>query len=297
MEQENAGQMMRKSGQILQEPSGVRKTIPWEKGALMHLTFKDTKEEIFAYQQSSRHISPHLHHAAELTYVTEGTLELGAGQELYHMERGDLGFIFSDVIHHYQVFSKGVSRAAHILVPPSVTGTFAGKLQCSAPDHPVLRASQLGPDVVQALNQILQIREGEPVILQAYVQIILARCIPQLHLVEKSCLESEDLIYQTVSYISGNFRKQFSLEDMARDLGVSKYVLSRIFSKTFHCNFNQYLNEARLRYASARLEHTKDPVLDICLDSGFESQRTFNRRFKEKYKLTPSAYRKHPDDT
>lgn len=105
-------------------------------------------------------------------------------------------------------------------------------------------------------------------------------------------MESDDLIYQTVSYVSGNFRKQFSLEDMARDLGVSKYVLSRIFSKTFHCNFNQYLNEARLSYASARLENTSDTILDICFDSGFESQRTFNRRFKERYKITPSEYRK-----
>lgn len=33
---------------------------------------------------------------------------------------------------------------------------------------------------------------------------------------------------------------------MAKDLGVSKYVLSRVFSKTFHRNFNQYLNDARL---------------------------------------------------
>lgn len=27
---------------------------------------------------------------------------------------------------------------------------------------------------------------------------------------------------------------------------MSKYVLSRVFSKTFHRNFNQYLNDARL---------------------------------------------------
>ncbi|MBD9339220.1 MAG: AraC family transcriptional regulator, partial [[Ruminococcus] lactaris] len=30
---------------------------------------------------------------------------------------------------------------------------------------------------------------------------------------------------------------------------------------------------------------------NICLDSGFESQRTFNRVFKERYKISPSDYR------
>ena len=82
-----------------------------------------------------------------------------------------------------------------------------------------------------------------------------------------------------------------SLEEMAKDLGVSKYVLSRLFSKTFHRNFNQYLNDARLNYACHRLENTSDSITNICLDSGFESQRTFNRVFKERYKISPSDYR------
>lgn len=79
---------------------------------------------------------------------------------------------------------------------------------------------------------------------------------------------------------------------MAKDLGVSKYVLSRVFSKTFHRNFNQYLNDARLGYAKQRLENISDPITTICLNSGFDSQRTFNRVFKEKYRLSPSDYRK-----
>ena len=113
----------------------------------------------------------------------------------------------------------------------------------------------------------------------------------KLNLVEKSSVGSNDLIYQTVSYISANFKKKFSLEEMAKDLGVSKYVLSRLFSKTFHRNFNQYLNDARLNYACHRLENTSDSITNICLDSGFESQRTFNRVFKERYKISPSDYR------
>lgn len=129
-------------------------------------------------------------------------------------------------------------------------------------------------------------------IVQSYLQIILARCIPLLTLTEKSQVGSKDLIYQPVSYISANFRKSFLLEDMAKDLGVSKYVLSRIFSKTFHRNFNQCLNDARLGYAKQRLENTNDSIITICLDSGFESQRTFNLVFKEKYKVSPSEYRR-----
>ena len=53
----------------------------------------------------------------------------------------------------------------------------------------------------------------------------------------------------------------------------------------------QYLNDARLNYACHRLENTSDSITNICMDSGFESQRTFNRVFKERYKISPSDYR------
>ena len=133
--------------------------------------------------------------------------------------------------------------------------------------------------------------ESESMVEEAYIQIILARCIKKMNLIDKSSVGSDDLIYRTVAFVSANFRKPFSLEDMARELGVSKYVVSRIFSKTFHCNFNQYLNDARIGYAIGRLENTNDTITDIYLDSGFKSQRTFNRVFKERYKSSPSEYR------
>ena len=156
----------------------------------------------------------------------------------------------------------------------------------------MIHAGQIEPDVYHAIQAIIQMEENEPMIVQAYVQIVLARCIGKMELVEKSCVGSDDLIKRTVSYISGKKKKKFSLEEMAHDLGVSKYALSRVFSKTFHRNFNQYLNDVRLSYACTRLVNSGDTILDICLDSGFDSQRTFNRAFKERYRITPSEYRK-----
>lgn len=258
----------------------------------MYLKVRKTKEEIYVVSREARHVSPHLHHALEIVYVTEGAIELGVGEELYHMEKGDIGFVFSDVIHHYQVLMEGDNRITHIIVPLSIAADYADEIQNLAPEDPVLKAENIEPEVYDALHYVLHLQEDEPAVVQAYVRIILARCMKKLKLVDKSSVESEDLVYRAVSYISGNFRKKFSLEDMAKDLGVSKYMLSRIFSKTFHCNFNHYLNEARLGYAVERLENTDRTITEICLDSGFESQRTFNRVFKERYGITPSGYRK-----
>ena len=93
------------------------------------------------------------------------------------------------------------------------------------------------------------------------------------------------------AFVNDYQRVEISLEKMAFDLGISKYVLSRMFAKTFHCNFSKYLNGVRLNYAVGALENTQDTITNICFECGFESQRTFNRVFKERYKISPSDYR------
>lgn len=258
----------------------------------MHLIYEDTKEEIIAVQRKAKHQPPHLHQAMELVYVIKGSLELGIGLELYHMEEGDIGLVFPDVIHHYQVFSEKNNEVLYINAPIRIMEMFEELLKRKAPVCPVIRSGELPAEIYQAIRSMKGTAPKDLWIVQAYLQIILARCIPLLTLTEKSEIGSNDLIYQTVAYISANLQKSFLLEDMAKDLGVSKYVLSRVFSKTFHRNFNQYLNDARLGYAKQRLENISDPITTICLNSGFDSQRTFNRVFKEKYRLSPSDYRK-----
>ena len=258
----------------------------------MHLKYKETKSLIEVKEKTSKHTSPHLHDALEIIYITKGTLELGMGQELYHMDEGDLGIIFPDVIHHSQVFSSGENLAVHMNVPTSIIGMlFSEEVQKMAPKCPVLQKNNIDQEVVDAIYAIIRANAEDVMIIQAYVQIILARCLPKYELVEKTSVGSTDLIYQTVSYIAAHFRESISLESMAFDLGVSKYMLSRVFSGTFHQNFNQYLNEARLSYACKMMEETNRTILDIAIESGFESQRTFNRVFKEKYRVTPSEYR------
>ena len=108
----------------------------------------------------------------------------------------------------------------------------------------------------------------------------------------KKDVESNDIVYQAVSYIAKHFREDLSLEKISKELGVNKFTLSRVFSGIFHKNFKQYINEHRLNYASAMLECSNEDITSIYLDAGFESQRTFNRVFKDRFRMTPREYRK-----
>ena len=120
----------------------------------MHLVYENTKEEIIAIKKTPVHRPPHLHNALEIVYVTEGCVELGVGEELFHMNQGDIGFIFPNIIHHYQVFSCQRNQAIYLNASPFLVDRFTDILENKAPKPPVIKASSIEPDVYHAFNSI-----------------------------------------------------------------------------------------------------------------------------------------------
>lgn len=259
----------------------------------MHFYYKLREDSPEIYEKESVHYPPHIHKSIECIYVTKGTLELGAGEMLYHMEEGDFGIIFPNVIHHYQVFGGSGQRGIYFLIPPVFAGPFAEKLKTCVPEKPVVPGSCVHPDIPYAMRRILETGEEEKVLRQAFTQIILARTIPFLRLLNRAEQPGHDIVYDTVVYMAGHYREEeMSLTRMAQELGYSPYALSRVFSQTFHTNFNRYLNELRLERAVVLLENDRLSVTEAALEAGFTSMRTFNRAFQEKMRMSPREYRK-----
>lgn len=236
--------------------------------------YEENEETLEIAEQISCHIPPHLHKSMELVSVTEGTLEIGVGTELYHMEKGDFALVFPELIHHYQVFNSESCKAIYALASPLLAPSYTKELQQFCPVNPVILAQEVHPDVNYALRSMLVYPAASQghVLHQAFIQIILARTLPLFEMIDKSSVGSNDIIYQTVSYIAAHYTEELTLSKMAHDLGISQSSLSRVFSGTFHTNFNRYLNEARLDYACSLLLHSDHTILDICIRTGFDSQ-------------------------
>ncbi len=77
---------------------------------------------------------------------------------------------------------------------------------------------------------------------------------------------------------------ELTLPELAARLGTNTSMLSRVINTGFGQNFNDYVNEYRVREAERRL---RDPrfrhytLLAVALESGFNSKSTFNRVFKK----------------
>lgn len=264
----------------------------------MRLLYHEIDSQLEVFTKRNVTFPLHIHKYLECIYVTEGTMRLGMGEEWYEMRPRDFAIIFPDMIHRFYVDENVFSRGIYVLGTSALSGSFAGILQKYYPRTPVIPGNMVHADIAYALDTLLR-SEQDPYYFdmqQAYFQILLARTLPVCDLIEKKEVEISDLAGQAVSYISSHFREDVSLAGMARDLGTSPYVLSRIFSGMLKTNFNQYLNEIRLDYASHLLHTTEKSVTDIFMESGFNSQTTFNRVFREKYHISPRDYRIQSQD-
>jgi AraC-like DNA-binding protein len=83
----------------------------------------------------------------------------------------------------------------------------------------------------------------------------------------------------------------FSRADMARELGVSENVLSKVINAHFGKSFPSLLSEYRVDDAKRMLKDAGIPIQVVASEVGFNSLASFNRVFRELTGETPSSYR------
>lgn len=85
-----------------------------------------------------------------------------------------------------------------------------------------------------------------------------------------------------------------TLKNLAKDLNIKRNELSKMINDHTESNFNNFINQLRLEAFCEEFVDEKNQdksVLELALDCGFNSKATFNRVFKEVYKMSPKKYR------
>ena len=85
---------------------------------------------------------------------------------------------------------------------------------------------------------------------------------------------------------------RWTLNALADEVGVSRSVLGERFLHFLGEGPLAYLAMWRLQLAARRLRTSRDTVIQVALDVGYESEAAFIRAFKREFGLPPAKYRK-----
>jgi AraC-like DNA-binding protein len=103
----------------------------------------------------------------------------------------------------------------------------------------------------------------------------------------------EEIISKLINYLEDHLTENFKLDELAEKAGYSKYHLNRIFAEVVGCTIGRYIMRRRLTEAARLLLSTKQPIIDIAMQVGYESQQAFTFAFKQLYEESPQVYRSH----
>ena len=97
---------------------------------------------------------------------------------------------------------------------------------------------------------------------------------------------------KSLNYILSHLSDPLTLDLLAREAAMSRSQYSTLFKTLNGVSVWDYITSQRINLAMYQLEHSDDPITQICDNCGYNNIANFNRMFKKLTEKTPREYRK-----
>src|SRR5262249_18253254 len=99
-------------------------------------------------------------------------------------------------------------------------------------------------------------------------------------------------LQRAIEFVEARLFEDLPLVTIARAAPSSPWHFHRLFTPRTRATQPSYVRKRRLADICRRLVETKEPLVDLALGCGFESQATFTRAFTRDIGVSPGRFRK-----
>lgn len=250
----------------------------------------------------------HFHSDFEITLVLDANGKRIVGNSIEHFTDIDLSMIFPDTLHGYKwdsefegadvvviqfskiikdypFFSKDVlSAIGNVLSSQNLGINYSKETACALKSKILALPKTHGIDGILLFIEILHalsVADNQNIISAIPIK-------PEFRSYPKDCAR----INKIILFIEKNYKENITLKNISQTVKMSPTALSRYFKRKTGYNIWEYLNYYRVDMAARRIAKTDDYIYEICYTCGFNNLSNFNREFKKKLGLSPSAYKK-----
>ena len=96
-------------------------------------------------------------------------------------------------------------------------------------------------------------------------------------------------VYKVIFYIEQNYNYDLTLQELSKIAGFSKYHFHRIFKSIIGENLSDYIRRVRLSSTTLKFK-TNQKITQIAIDSGYETNASFSKAFKNHFGITPKEF-------
>ncbi|OAB38702.1 hypothetical protein PMSD_06720 [Paenibacillus macquariensis subsp. defensor] len=99
-------------------------------------------------------------------------------------------------------------------------------------------------------------------------------------------------VREAVIYIEDHIQRKLTIDDVAAKVGYSKFHFQRLFHHASRQTLGQYILSRKLTEAAMQLWEEQSKIVEIAYAYGFESHETFSRAFKNRFGMSPFAFKR-----
>lgn len=238
----------------------------------------------------------HWHRSVEIFALFEGELEFYINEIRYPLQPGEFMLVNSNEIH--SILSPKKNQTVVLQIPLATFEKYYTDERFIYFSH----SSRLQDEEVMRLirEMYLAYQEkkcGYELKVQSQFYMLVYLLVTKYRKTEVN----EDLIRHNknlnklsaiTSYMKENYKKELSLESLAKTFGYSPTYLSRMFQKYAKTNYKTCLDNIRLEHAAKDLVNTEITIGEIAFNNGFANSKAFAKVFQAKYGMLPSEFRK-----
>jgi two-component system response regulator YesN len=103
-------------------------------------------------------------------------------------------------------------------------------------------------------------------------------------------IKNIDVVEKTKKYIALNYMKDLSLDLLAKQVSLSSFYLSRIFTKIEGSSIKEYIIKVRMEKAKAMLSEGNKTIKQIGIEVGYSDPNYFSKAFKKYTQVSPKEY-------
>ncbi|MBO3699896.1 AraC family transcriptional regulator [Roseivirga sp. E12] len=252
----------------------------------------------------------HYHVELELVYIvrSEGTRFIG--DNIDRFQAGELILIGSNLPHMYQndnayfePDSKKRAEAHAIHFNPTFLNTTFSDIPELVEFHTLMEKAKLGLKFsartvelvgpkIEALDKVDDLSRmlGFLAILADLCKDGDAKTIASSGFVNHFEQAGDLKLDKVYDYVMHHFQEDINVDDIADLVSMNKSSFCRYFKRTTQKTFTEFLNEIRIGFACKMLVERQMGILEISYYCGYNNISHFNRQFKKKMGLSPSAY-------
>ena len=263
--------------------------------------------EIYHYRNENvKEVALHHHDFYEIYFFISGNISYNIESRSYRLSPGDVLLINPQELHqpifspekqHYERYVLWIN--AGFLQQFILPGQDMSR--CFDTDHPghtnLIRPDGVTRELLTYLfQQLIREQDSQEFASELCCLSLLAQL---LVLVNRAALRAghgpepqenvDSVVYRILTYISNHYSEDLSLDFLANEFFISKYHLSREFSRVVGTSVHRYIVQKRLIMARQLMAAgtSTSEVSQLC---GFGDYSNFYRAFTNEYQISPRKY-------